>query len=77
MVVEGFEVLRQLKGCINLRVYVSVMLLSQLLACSCLGMRMRVCPILTSDNSTSGGPSVMSSALVPGRMRLSAPVSAL
>ena len=32
-------------------------------------------PSNTSDSSTSGGPSIMSSALVPGRMRLEAPLS--
>jgi hypothetical protein len=58
-VVQRFEMLRELEGRVNLPMLA-------MRSCKC-RLQMR-----TSDSSTSGGPSAMSSALVPGRILRSA-----
>ena len=64
-IVEGFEVFGKLEGRVNLR----ILSITHRLWCSL--------PQRTSDKSTSGGPSAMSSALVPGRILRSAAWSRL
>lgn len=64
-VVEGFEVFGELECRVNLRILSA----RRYLYCSM--------PRRTSDNSTSGGPSAISSALVPGRILRSAAWSRL
>jgi len=66
-VVEGFEVFGELEGRVDLA------LLSAVHACVCGPAQRKP----TSDRSTSGGPSAMSSALVPGRILRSAAWSRL